>query len=84
MSFEKCVIENWVSFVWDTVHVVRLWTLCFKPSLTELKLIIRCGSGSGSSCRMSIIRNGNVTLSNLRKAIVTLSNSRKAPVSLSN
>ena len=43
------------------------------------------GRGDGGSpCRMSIIRNGNVALSNLRKAPVTLSILRKAPVALSN
>ena len=40
--------------------------------------------GGGSPCRMSIIRNGSVVLSNLRKAPVTLSILRKAPVALSN
>ena len=40
--------------------------------------------GGGVPCRMSIIRNGIVTLSNLRKAPVALSNLRKAPVALSN
>ena len=34
----------------------------------------------GSPCRMSIIRYGNVALSNLRKAPVALSNLRKGPV----
>ena len=35
-------------------------------------------------CRMSIIRNGNVALSNLGKAAVTLSILIKAPVALLN
>ena len=38
------------------------------------------GVDGGSPCHMSIIRNGNVALSNLRKAPVTLSILRKAPV----
>ena len=38
------------------------------------------GVNGGPPCRMTIIRNGNVALSNLRKAPVTLSNLRKAPV----
>ena len=42
------------------------------------------GVDGGSRCRMSIIRNCNVALSNLRKAPLTLSNLRKAPVALSN
>ena len=42
------------------------------------------GVDGGSRCRMSIIRNANVALSNLRKAPVTLSILRKAPVALSN
>ena len=43
---------------------------------------IKGGVDGGSPCRMSIIRNGNVALSNLRKAPVTLSILRKAPVAL--
>ena len=38
----------------------------------------------GPPCRMSIIRNGNVALSNLRKPHVALSILRKPPVALSN
>ena len=38
----------------------------------------------GSPCRMSIIRNGNVTMSILRKPNVTLSILRKHYVALSN
>ena len=38
----------------------------------------------GSPCRMSIIRNSNVALSNLRYLPVTLSNLRKPPVALLN
>ena len=39
--------------------------------------------GGGSPCRMSIMRNGNVTLSNLRKPRVTLSIFEKCRVTLS-
>ena len=49
----------------------------------EATRLIR-GVDGGSPCHMSIIRNGNVALSNLRKAPVVLSNLRKAPVALSN
>ena len=38
----------------------------------------------GSRCRMSIIRKGNVLLSNLRNSPVALSNSRNSHVAMSN
>ena len=41
---------------------------------------IRGGGGGGSPCRMSIIRNGNVTLLNLRNLHVAMSISRKCHV----
>ena len=41
------------------------------------------GCLGGSPCRMSIIRNGNVALSNVRKGCVNLSNFRKGHVALS-
>ena len=42
------------------------------------------GVDGGSPCRMSIIRNGNVALSNLRNTPVAMSNLRNIPVALSN
>ena len=42
------------------------------------------GGGGGGPCRMSIIRNSNVALSNLRYPPVALSILRKPPVALSN
>ena len=42
------------------------------------------GVDGGSRCRMSIIRKGNVALSNLRNSPVALSNLRNSPVALSN
>ena len=44
----------------------------------------RGGWMGGFRCRMSIIRKGNVALSNLRNSPVALSNSRNSPVALSN
>ena len=71
-------------------HLVQIRnTILLRGEPEEQKIIIELLSevgwmGGGSRCRMSIIRNGNVALSNLRNIPVALSNLRNSPVALSN
>ena len=84
-----------ITFCKYNVYYVRIEPrTCYterRHSTTEtLRYVHLWGGGGGggwmggSRCRMSIIRNGNVALSNLRNIPVALSNLRNIPVALSN
>ena len=68
---------NFGCLPWADLSVLFSTVIPVDPAFTAGPLM------GGPPCRMSIIRNGNVALSNLRKPHVTLSILRKSHVALS-